>query len=77
MLVLQQPARNAGVLAPAIASSCTSGPKDPPLQRRYKAMASPLRHRRHEVDAIVVTSTGPAGGRKATAEYRAGHRDTS
>jgi hypothetical protein len=30
MLVLQQPALNAGALAPAIASSCWSGPKDPP-----------------------------------------------
>lgn len=77
MLVLQQPARKAGVLAPALASSCRSGPKDAPLQRRYKAMASSLRHRRHEVDAIVVASAGPAGGRKATAKYRAGHQDTS
>ena len=77
MLVVQQPARNAGVPAPAIASSCRSRPKDAPLQRRYKAMASPLRHPRHEVDAIVVTSAGPAGGRKAIAEYRAGHRDSS
>jgi hypothetical protein len=77
MLVLQQRARKAGVLAPALASSCRSGPEDAPLQRRYKAMASPLRHRRHEVDAIVVTSAGPAGGRKAIAKYRAGHQDTS
>ena len=78
MLVLQQQrARKAGVLAPALASSCRSGPKDAPLQRRYKAMASPLRHRRHEVDAIVSASAGPAGGRKAIAKYRAGQRDTS
>jgi hypothetical protein len=77
MLVLQQRARKAGVLAPALASSRRSGPEDAPLQRRYKAMASPLRHRRHEVDAIVVTSAGPAGGRKAIAKYRAGHQDTS
>ena len=70
MLVLQQSARETGVQAPAIVSSCRSGPKDPPP-------ASPLRQRCHEVDAMVVTSAGPAGGRKAIVRHRAGHRDTS
>jgi hypothetical protein len=77
MLVRQQPARKAGVRAPAIASSCRSGPKDPPLQRRHEARASPLRHRRHEVDAVAVRSAGAAGRRTAIARYRAGHRDAS
>jgi hypothetical protein len=75
MLVLQQPALNTGALAPAIASSCWSGPKDPPPQRRHQATASPLRHRRHDVDAMVVTPAGPASGRKAIVRHRAGHRD--
>jgi hypothetical protein len=77
MLVLQQSALKTGVLAPAVASSCRSGPKDPPPPRRHQATASPLRHRRREVDAMVVTSAGPAGGRKAVVRYRAGRRDTS
>jgi len=76
MPVLQQPARKTGVLAPAIASSCRSGPEDPPPPRRHQATASPLRHRRHDADAMVVTSAGPAGGRKAAVRHRAGHRDT-
>lgn len=70
MLVLQQPTRKTGVLAPANASSCRSGPKDPPSPRRHQATASPLRHRRHDVDAMVVTPAGPAGGRKAIVRYR-------
>jgi hypothetical protein len=70
MLVLQQPARKTGVLAPAIASSCRSGPKDPPSPRRNQAKASPLRHRCHDVDATVVTPAGPAGGRKAIVRHR-------
>ena len=75
MLVLQQPALKTGILAPAIASSCRSGPKDPPPPRRLQATASPLRHRRHDIDAMVVTPAGPAGGRKAIVRHRAGHRD--
>ena len=77
MLVLQRCALNAGVLTPVSASSCWSGPEDSPLQRRYKAMASPLRRRRHDVDAMVVAPAGPASGRKPKVRYRAGHRDTS
>jgi hypothetical protein len=77
MLVLQQPALKTGVLARAIASSCRSGRKDPPPRRRHQATASPLRHRRHDVDAMVVTLAGPAGGRKAIVKDRAGYRDTS
>ncbi len=65
MLVPQQSARKTGVLAPAIASSCRSGPKDPPPPRKHQATVSPLRRRRHDVDAMVVTSAGPAGGREA------------
>jgi hypothetical protein len=76
MLVLQKPARKTGVLASAIASSCRSGPKDPPPSRRHQATACPLRYQRHELDAMVVTPAGPAGGRKAIVRHRAGHRDT-
>jgi len=76
MLVLQQSARKTGVLAPAIASSCRAGPKDPPPQRRHEATASLLRHRRRDVDAKVVTPAGPASGPKALVRHRAGHRDT-
>jgi len=72
MLVLQQSALKTGILAPAIASSCRSGPKDPPPPRRLQATASPLRHRRHDVDAMVTT---PAGSRRAMVGYRAEHRD--
>lgn len=74
MLVLQ-PALETGILAPAIASSCRSGPKDLPPPRRLQATASPLRHRRHDVDAMVVTPAGPAGDQKAIVRHRAGHRD--
>jgi hypothetical protein len=74
MLVLQQPARKTGVLAAALAS-CRSRPKDPPSPRRNQATASPLWHRRHDVDAMVVTPAGPTGGRKAILRHRAGHRD--
>jgi hypothetical protein len=77
MLVLQQPTRKTGILAPASASSCRSGLKDPPPLRRHQATASPVRHRCHDVDAMVVTPAGPAGGRKAIVRHRAGHRDTS
>jgi hypothetical protein len=73
MLVLQQPVLNTGALAPVIASSCWSGPKDPPPRRRHQATASPLR--RHDVDAMVVTPAGPASGRKAIVRHRAGQRD--
>lgn len=76
MLVLQRCALNTGVLAPVSASSCWSGPKDSPLQRPHQATASPLRHRRHDVDAIVVTPAGPASGRTAIMRHRAGHPDT-
>jgi hypothetical protein len=75
MLVLQQPALKTGVLARAITSSCWSGRRGPPLRRRHRATAAPLR--RHDVDAIVVTLAGPAGGRKAIVNDRAGYRDTS
>jgi len=37
---------------------------------------SPLRHRRHNVDAMMVTPAGPASGRKAIVRHRTGHRDT-
>ena len=73
MLVFQQPALKTGVLAPAIASSCRSGPKDPPPPGGHQATASQLWHRRHDVDAMVAT---PAGGRRAIVGHRAGHRDT-
>jgi hypothetical protein len=76
MLVLQQSTLNTCLLAPAIVSSCWPGPKDPPPQRRHQATASPLRHRRHDADAMVVTSAGPAAGRKAVVRHRAGDRDT-
>jgi hypothetical protein len=66
--------RKAGVLAPAIASSCRSGPKDPPPPRRHQATASPLRRR--DVDAMMATPAGPAGGRKAIVGHLGGHRDT-
>ena len=36
----------------------------------------PLRHRRHDVDAMVVTPAGPASGRKPSVRHRAGHRGT-
>jgi hypothetical protein len=77
MLVLQQPALKTGVLARAIASSCWSRRKDPPPRRRHQATAAPLRHRRHDVDAVVVTLAGPAGGQEAIVKDRAGYRDTS
>jgi hypothetical protein len=76
MLVLQQCAPNTSVLAPVSASSCWSGPKDLPLQRRHPATASWLRHWRHDVDATVATPAGPASGRTAIVRHRAGHRDT-
>jgi hypothetical protein len=47
----------------------------PPPQRRHQATASPLRHRRHDVGALVVIPAGPAAGR-AVMSRRAGHRDT-
>jgi hypothetical protein len=77
MLVLQQPALKTGVLAPAIASSCRSGPKDLPPRRRHRRRRPPLRHRRHDVDAMVVTLAGPAGGQEAIMKDRAGCQDTS
>lgn len=45
MLILQQSAQRAGVLAPAIALSCWSGPMDPPTQIRHQTAASPPGHR--------------------------------
>src|SRR5580658_98397 len=72
MLVLQQPIRKTGVLAPARASSCRSGPKNPPSPRGHPAIASRVRHRRHDVDAMAAT---PAGSRRAMVGYRAEHRD--
>jgi hypothetical protein len=77
MLVLQQSALKKGVLARAIASSCRSGRKDPSPRRRHQATASPLRHQRHDIDAMVVTLAGPAGGQKAIVKDRAGYGDTS
>ncbi len=77
MRVLQQSARKTGVVAPAVTSSGRPGPKDPPPQRRHQATASPRRHRRHAVDALVVTPAGPASGRKAIVRRRAGRRGTS
>ena len=74
MLVLRRSALNTDVLAPAIASFCWPGPKNPPPQRRHQATASPLRH--HDVDAMMVTPAGPASGRKAIVRHRTGHRDT-
>jgi hypothetical protein len=72
MLVLQQPALKTGVLAPAIASSCRSGPKDLPPRRRHRR-----RRPRSGTDAMVVTLAGPAGGQEAIMKDRAGYRDTS
>jgi hypothetical protein len=37
MLVFQKPALKTDVLAPAIVSSCRSGPKDPPPPRGHRA----------------------------------------
>ena len=76
MFVLRGSALNAGVLAPAIASFCWPGPKNPPPQRRHQATGSPLRHRRPNVDAMMVTPAGPARGRKAIVRHRTGRRDT-
>jgi hypothetical protein len=75
MLVLQQSTLNTCVLAPAIVSSRWPGPKDPPPLRRHQATASPLRHRRHDVEAMVASPAGPASDRTAIVKYRAGHRD--
>ena len=72
MLVLQQPTLKTGALASAIASSCRSGPKNPPSPRGHPAIASRVRHRRHDVDAMAAT---PAGSRRAMVGYRAEHRD--
>jgi len=73
MLVLQQPTLKTGALASAIASSCRSGPKNPPPPRGHRATASQLRHRRHDVDAMVATF---GGSRRAIVGHRAGHWDT-
>jgi hypothetical protein len=72
MLVLQQPTLKTGALASAIASSCRSGPKDPPPLRGHRATASQLRHRRHDVDAMVAT---PAGAGRAIVGHQGEHRD--
>jgi hypothetical protein len=76
MLVLQQLVLKTGVLARAIVSSCWSGRKDAPPQRRHQATAFPLRYRRHDADAMVVTLARPAGGQKAIVKDRPGYRDT-